>query len=78
MSKYHFLLTFRRIVGLTPHQFLVDLRMRRAATVLCTAQTPISAIAFDAGFGDLSTRNGRFRDVFGASPGGLRRSSRGA
>jgi AraC family transcriptional regulator len=78
MSKYHFLRTFRRIVGLTPHQFLLDLRMRRAATVLCTTQTPISAIAFDAGFGDLSTFNGRFRDVFGVSPGGLRRSGGGA
>src|SRR5690242_8137957 len=28
MSKYHFLRCFRRIVGLTPHVFLVDLRLR--------------------------------------------------
>jgi AraC-like DNA-binding protein len=78
MSKYHFLRTFRRIVGLTPHQFLLDQRIRRAATALCTTQTSISAIAFDAGFGDLSTFNGRFREVFGVSPGGLRRAGGGA
>jgi AraC family transcriptional regulator len=74
MSKYHFLRTFRRIVGVTPHQFLLDLRMRRAAIRLRTTSTPISTIAFDTGFGDLSAFNGRFRRVFGMSPGRFRGS----
>ena len=30
------------------------------------------AIAFDAGFGDLSTFNARFRETFGASPSAFR------
>ena len=33
---------------------------------------PISAIAFDAGFNDLSTFNRRFRRIMGTSPGGFR------
>jgi AraC family transcriptional regulator len=74
MSKYHFLRTFRRLVGITPHQFLLDLRMRRAAVALCTTSMPIAAIAFDAGFGDLSAFNARFRRVFGMSPRQLRGS----
>jgi AraC family transcriptional regulator len=74
MSKYHFLRTFRRLVGLTPHQFLLDLRMRRAAMRLCTTSMPIAAIAFDTGFGDLSGFNARFRRVFGMSPGQWRGS----
>jgi len=74
MSKYHFLRTFRRIVGVTPHQFLLDLRMRRAAIRLRTSSTPISTIAFDTGFGDLSAFNARFRRVFGMSPGQFRGS----
>ena len=74
MSKYHFLRTFRRIVGATPHQFLLDLRMRRAAIRLRTTSTPISAIAFDTGFGDLSGFNARFKRVFGTSPGRFRGS----
>jgi AraC family transcriptional regulator len=74
MSKYHFLRTFRRLVGVTPHQFLLDLRMRRAAMRLCTTSMPIAAIAFDTGFGDLSAFNARFRRVFGMSPGELRGS----
>jgi AraC-like DNA-binding protein len=68
MSKYHFLRTFRHAVGMTPYQFLLGVRMRRAAVQLSTSAEPVSAIAFDAGFGDLSTFNGRFREVFGVSP----------
>ena len=68
MSKYHFLRTFRHIVGITPYQFLLSVRMRRTAVQLATSFEPVSRIAFEAGFGDLSTFNGRFREVFGMSP----------
>jgi AraC family transcriptional regulator len=73
MSKYHFLRVFQRITGLTPYQYLLGVRLRRAALSLRTTDLPITSIAFDAGFGDLSTFHGRFRDVFGQSPGGFRR-----
>jgi AraC family transcriptional regulator len=73
MSKYHFLRTFRRVVGLTPYQYLLNIRMRRAAVRLIRTAEPISDIAFESGFGDLSTFNGRFRDVFGMSPSAFRR-----
>ncbi len=72
MSKYHFLRTFRRAVGVTPYKFLLGIRLRRAAVRLRTTPERISAVAFDAGFGDLSTFNARFRTVFGESPGAYR------
>ena len=72
MSKYHFLRCFRRIVGLTPHAFLVELRLRRAAAALRASSAPVSRVALDAGFGDLSEFHGRFRAAFGASPGRFR------
>jgi AraC-like DNA-binding protein len=78
MSKYHFLRTFRRAAGITPHQFLLDVRIRRAAMQLRTTATPISAIAFDTGWGDLSTFHPRFRSVFGMNPRRLRRSDKSA
>jgi AraC family transcriptional regulator len=78
MSKYHFLRTFRRAAGITPHQFLLDVRMRRAAMQLRTTATPIAAIALDTGWGDLSTFNQRFRNVFGMNPRRLRRSGKSA
>ena len=72
MSKYHFLRCFRRIVGLTPHAFLVELRLRRAAAALRASNAPVSRVALDAGFGDLSEFHDRFRAAFGASPGRFR------
>ena len=76
MSKYHFLRTFRHVVGMTPYQFLLSVRIRRAAVRLATSPEPVSAVAFEAGFGDLSTFNGRFREVFGMSPTAYRSRER--
>jgi AraC family transcriptional regulator len=72
MSKYHFLRTFRRIAGVTPYEFLLGVRMRRAALALGTTPAPVTTIALDAGFGDLSTFHGRFREVFGTTPAAYR------
>jgi transcriptional regulator GlxA family with amidase domain len=74
MSKYHFLRTFRQVLGVTPYQLLLNMRMRRAAVSLRTTSEPIAAIAFASGFGDLSTFNARFREVIGMSPQAFRRS----
>jgi AraC-like DNA-binding protein len=72
MSKYHFLRVFRRVVGTTPHQALLNARMRRAAVRLFASRATIASIAFEAGFGDLSTFNHRFRAAFGLSPSAYR------
>jgi AraC family transcriptional regulator len=61
MSRYHFLRVFRRLTGMTPYQYLLSARMRRAAVKLGATRRPVLEIALDAGFGDLSTFNHRFR-----------------
>lgn len=76
MSRFHFLRTFRRVLGVTPYQLVLHTRLRRAASALAATTTPIAAIAFAAGFGDLSTFNARFRAMAGMSPGEFRRSLR--
>ena len=68
MSKYHFLRVFRRLTGVTPHQYLISARLRRAALALASSRRPVIAIALDSGFGDLSTFNKTFRAVFGRTP----------
>jgi AraC-like DNA-binding protein len=72
MSPFHFLRTFRAVVGMTPHQFLLQRRLHDAATRLVDSDQPISSIAYDTGFTDLSTFNRRFRRVLGESPGAYR------
>ena len=74
-SKFHFLRIFRRSVGLTPHQFLLSTRLRRAALRLISTPDAVSAIAYETGFGDLSTFNAAFRDRFGANPLAFRRNA---
>ena len=72
MSPYHFLRTFRAIVGMTPHQYVLHTRLYRAAIRLRRTADSISAIAFASGFGDLSTFNRRFARIMGASPSAYR------
>jgi len=68
MSRYHFLRVFRQVVGMTPHQFVLHTRLHGAAVRLRRSDDSVSAIAFAAGFNDLSTFNRRFRRVIGVSP----------
>ncbi len=76
MSPHHFLRTFRAIVGVTPHQYILHTRLHRAAVRLRRTAESISAIAFSAGFNDLSTFNRRFARIMGQTPGAYRASSR--
>jgi AraC family transcriptional regulator len=73
MSRYHFLRTFRHVVGLTPHQFILRTRLHRAALALRRSGRPVLEVALDAGFADLSTFNRRFRATMGVTPGAYRR-----
>lgn len=76
MSAYHFLRTFRRVAGTTPHQYILRMRLMQAARRLRFGTGSITAIALDAGFNDLSTFNRRFRRLMGATPGAYRAQRR--
>jgi AraC family transcriptional regulator len=76
MSKYHFLRVFRRVTGVTPHQFILSARLRRAAIALRRTSAPVGVAALDAGFGDLSSFNAHFRRMFGRSPSVFRGARR--
>jgi len=68
ISPYHFLRTFKQVVGLTPHQFILRKRLREAALRLRTTAESVLDIALGAGFGDLSNFNHTFREAFGTTP----------
>lgn len=68
LSVYHFLRVFVAVTGTTPHQYLLRVRLRRAAVALRTEQTKILDIALACGFGDVSNFNRAFRAEFGVTP----------
>lgn len=68
LSPYHFLRTFQRLTGVTPHQYVLRMRLRDAAVRLISQPAKVVDVAFDAGFGDVSNFNHAFRAEFGVSP----------
>jgi AraC family transcriptional regulator len=68
LSPYHFLRSFKATTGVTPHQWLLRARLRAAAEKLAATKTPVTNIALDVGFEDLSNFTRTFRAEFGASP----------
>lgn len=75
LSVYHFLRTFTRLTGVTPHQFALRTRLRDAAVRLLRDDTRVIDVALDSGFGDLSNFNRAFRAEFGMSPRAYRAHS---
>ena len=76
VSAFHFLRLFVRVTGVTPHQYLVRSRLRRAARLLAGTEQPITDIAFAVGFGDLSNFVRTFRRAAGVSPRRFRQARR--
>jgi AraC family transcriptional regulator len=76
LSPYHFLRTFERLTGVTPHQYILRARLRRAALRLAAGADRVTDVAFDCGFGDISNFNRAFRGEFGVSPRVFRGSVR--
>ncbi|MGJ4927286.1 helix-turn-helix domain-containing protein [Bradyrhizobium sp. HKCCYLS2038] len=77
VSPFHFLRLFTATLGVTPHQYLIRARLRRAARRLSDEDTPVTEIAYDSGFADLSNFTRTFTRAAGVSPAKFRKASRG-
>ncbi|HEU4655292.1 MAG TPA: AraC family transcriptional regulator [Steroidobacteraceae bacterium] len=76
MGSFHLLRTFSRVLGLTPHQYLIRSRLRHAARLLTHDDSAVTQIAAMVGFGDLSNFVRTFHRAAGMSPQQFRRRSR--
>ena len=77
LSPFHFLRVFSRVLGVTPHQYLVRSRLRHAARLLAECTRSITDVAFDVGFGDLSNFVRTFHRAAGVSPREFRGAAKG-
>jgi AraC-like DNA-binding protein len=76
-SPFHFLRLFRAALGVTPHQYLVRCRLRRAAALLAEEARAITDVAYEAGFADLSNFVRTFHRAAGVSPRDFRKAAKG-
>lgn len=68
MSKSYFLRLFRRYMGTTPYNYLVNFRITQAKELLVLTDYSVSEIAQEVGFGDAGNFSTRFAKTTGQSP----------
>ncbi|MES2072562.1 MAG: AraC family transcriptional regulator [Pseudomonadota bacterium] len=77
LSPFHFLRLFSRVLGVTPHQYLVRSRLRHAARLLAADERAVTDVAYEVGFADLSNFVRTFHRAAGVSPLAFRRAAKG-
>jgi AraC family transcriptional regulator len=68
MSRCCFARLFKESTGQTPHQYVVEARVRKAKELLTTGEFTISEAAYHVGFVDQSHLTRHFKRVFGLPP----------
>jgi AraC family transcriptional regulator len=68
MSPYYFTRLFKESTGQSPHQYVVEARVRKAKELLTTGKFTISEAAYQVGFVDQSHLTRHFKRVFGLPP----------
>lgn len=73
VSRFHFVRLFKRKIGVAPHEYLVELRLRKATILLCTTDLDIATIASQCGYSNAGRFAHAFRKRFLTSPSTYRR-----
>lgn len=68
LSPYYFTRCFRKETGLTPHQYILETRIRSAQFLLSSTDRSVKEIALDVGFSDESGFCASFRRHTGETP----------
>lgn len=76
LSRYHFFRAFKASVGMPPHQYVLEQRVRKAAELLESSEQPLTSIGLNLGFADQSHFSRSFRALVGLTPSQFRRAHR--
>jgi AraC family transcriptional regulator len=75
LSHYHFIRAFKDTVGLTPYQYVLSERARRARALLSDPSLSLRDVALAVGFSDVSQLNRVFQKFAGVTPTAFRRET---
>ena len=76
MNKFHLAHTFSKEFGLSPFNYIQQLRIRESKELLCTTDYPLTQIASMCGFSSPSYFSQRFRASAGISPAEYRKRNK--
>lgn len=68
LSDYHFIRTFKKQTGFTPHEYLLNTRINTARYLLKNSSLPIKEICFSTGFSCESIFCSAFKRIEGLTP----------
>jgi transcriptional regulator GlxA family with amidase domain len=76
LSPNHFSRMFKRSVGVTPHGYVMRVRLERAKTLLTQSPLSLCQIALDCGFCDQAHMSRIFHQMVGVTPGRWRKHAK--
>jgi len=75
LSKSHMMSLFRKYIGTTPYNYLLNCRITAAKELLSLTDLPVGEIALKTGFDSTSNFSVRFQKITGESPLEYRKNS---
>jgi len=73
MNSQHFLRMFKQVYNITPHQYLIDLKLRKAAALLENNDLTINDVCRSVGFESAFSFSVLFKKRFGMPPSHFRK-----
>lgn len=74
LSRAHFLRSFKRAYGVTPHAYLIEQRLEQAAILMRSSELPLTAVAHQLGFASSSRFGETWKKRHGMTPSAWRRA----
>ena len=74
VSRFHFVSLFKKNVGITPHRYLVQLRMTAAAALLRSRELSILEVALACGYRSAAHFTSTFMQYYSQTPSQYRQS----